>query len=118
VASEPIAGSVRAIGGGQMNHRWALGSAFELHERLGKARVQNRIHDLNRQLKEGLRKIKGVQLYTPMSEALSSGIVCLTSRALPAQTVDDKLFDRGIVASRTPYKAFVRQVVSHLGGGL
>jgi selenocysteine lyase/cysteine desulfurase len=103
-----------AIGGGQLmtpggyhsfDHRWALGSAFELHERLGKARVQTRIHSLNRQLKEGLRKIKGVQLYTPMSEALSSGIVCFDVGSLPAQAVVDKLFDKGIVASRTPYKA-------------
>jgi len=103
-----------AIGGGQMmtpggyhsfDHRWALGSAFELHERLGKARVQTRIHTLNRQLKEGLRKIKGVQLYTPMSEELSSGIVCFDVGNLPAQAVVDKLFDKGIVASRTPYKA-------------
>lgn len=103
-----------AIGGGQMmtpggfhsfDHRWALGSAFELHERLGKARVQNRIHNLNRQLKEGLRKIKSVQLYTPISETLSSGIVCFDVANLPAQTVVDKLLDKGIVASQTPYKA-------------
>lgn len=67
--------------------------------------MQNRIHNLNRQLKEGLRKIKGVQLYTPMSEALSSGIVCFDVGRVPPQTVVDKLFDRGVVASRTPYKA-------------
>src|SRR5262249_42529829 len=39
-----------------------------------KARVQTRTHSLNRRLKEGLRKINGVQLYTPMSEDLSSGL--------------------------------------------
>jgi isopenicillin-N epimerase len=103
-----------AVGGGQVmtpggyhsfDHRWALGSAFALHEQLGKARVQNRIHALNRQLKEGLRHIKGVQLYTPIDERLSSGIVCFDVGNLSAQTVVDRLFDMGIVASRTPYKA-------------
>ncbi len=72
------------VGGGQLmtpggyhsfEHRWALGSAFELHEQLGKARVDSRIHTLNRQLKEGLKRINGVRVYTPMSETLSSGIV-------------------------------------------
>jgi isopenicillin-N epimerase len=103
-----------AIGGGQLmtpggyhsfDHRWALGSAFDLHEKLGKARVQERIHHLNTQLKEGLRKIKGVRLYTPISEALSSGIVCFDVGSLPPQTVVDRLFEKNIVASRTPYKS-------------
>lgn len=30
-------------------HRWALGKAFELHQRLGPQRVAARIHALNRQ---------------------------------------------------------------------
>jgi len=40
-----------------------------------------------------------------MSEALSSGIVCFDVGNLTSQTVVDKLFDKGIVASRTPFKA-------------
>jgi isopenicillin-N epimerase len=103
-----------SIGGGQLmtpggyhsfDHRWALGSAFELHASLGKARVQERIHHLNTVLKDGLRRIKGVRLYTPMSETLSSSIVCFDVGTLPPQTVVDRLFEKGIVASRTPYKA-------------
>jgi isopenicillin-N epimerase len=102
------------VGGGRMmsrggyhsfEHQWALSEAFMLHERLGKRRVQDRIHALNRQLKEGLRKIKNVRLYTPMSEQLSAGITCFTVGSLPAQAVVDKLFERKIVGSVTPYKA-------------
>jgi len=102
------------VGGGQLmtpggyhsfDHRWALGSAFELHQQLGKARVQSRIHALNRQLKEGLQKIRNVRLYTPLSETLSSGIVCFNVVDLPAQAVVDRLFEKQIVASATPYKA-------------
>ena len=100
-------------GGGQLmtpggyhsfDHRWALGSAFELHEHLGKARVQTRIHSLNTQLKEGLRKIKKVRLHTPMASALSSGIVCFDIEGTSPQIVVDRLLEKGIVAGRTPYK--------------
>lgn len=102
------------VGGGRMmsrggyhsfEHQWALSEAFMLHEKLGKRRVQDRIHALNRQLKEGLRKIKDVRLFTPMSEQLSAGITCFNVGSLPAQAVVDKLFERKIVGSVTPYKA-------------
>ena len=102
------------VGGGRMmtrggyhsfEHQWALSEAFLLHEKLGKRRVQDRIHLLNRQLKEGLGKIKGVRLMTPMSEQLSAGITCFTVGSLPAQAVVDRLFERKIVGSVTPYKA-------------
>src|ERR687888_417984 len=47
-------------------HRWALSAAFDLHTSLGPSRVAERIHALNRQLKEGLASIGGVRLYTPL----------------------------------------------------
>jgi len=102
------------VGGGWMmtrggyhsfEHQWALDSAFELHEQLGKRRVQDRIHALNTRLKQGLKQIANVRLFTPMSENLSSGITCFMVGSLPAQTVVDKLFERKIVGSVTPYKA-------------
>ena len=102
------------VGGGWMmtrggyhsfEHQWALDTAFELHEKLGKKRVQDRIHALNTRLKQGLKRIANVRLITPMSESLSSGITCFMVGSLPAQTVVDRLFERKIVGSVTPYKA-------------
>ena len=102
------------VGGGWMmtrggyhsfEHQWALDTAFELHEQLGKRRVQDRIHALNTRLKQGLKQIANVRLITPMSESLSSGITCFMVGSLPAQTVVDKLFEKKIVGSVTPYKA-------------
>ena len=102
------------VGGGWMmtrggyhsfEHQWALDSAFELHEQLGKRRVQERIHALNTRLKQGLKQIANVRLFTPMRKSLSSGIACFMVGSLPAQTVVDKLFERKIVGSVTPYKA-------------
>lgn len=103
----PIGGGQRMTPGGYhaFDHMWALGSAFELHEQLGKHRVQERIHALNRQLKEGLAKMSNVRLITPTSEQISSGITCFMVGNLPAQTVADRLLKKQIVASTTPYKA-------------
>ncbi len=101
------------IGGGRLmtrggyhsfEHQWALNTAFALHEQLGKRRVQERIHALNRQLKEGLQKIRSVRLITPISEQLSAGITCFMIGSMPAQTVVDRLFEKSIVGSVTPYK--------------
>ena len=52
-----------------------------------------------------MKQIANVRLFTPMSENLSSGITCFMVGSLPAQTVVDKLFERKIVGSVTPYKA-------------
>lgn len=54
-------------------HRWALDEAFKLHLQLGKARVQQRIHDLNTYLKDRLRERPNIELVTPASPQLSAG---------------------------------------------
>jgi len=54
-------------------HRWATGKAFELHLQLGKADVQERIHQLNDRLKERLLEHRQIQLVTPRSREFSAG---------------------------------------------
>ena len=85
-------------------HRWALPSAFELHLQLGKANVQERIHQLNTQTKEGLAKISGVKLYTPMSPELSAGLVCFDVDGVKQEAVVKRMHDKGIIMSSTPYR--------------
>lgn len=84
-------------------HQWGMKEAFEFHQTIGKARVAERIHALNRQLKEGLARMPHVTLYTPMSESLSSGITCFDVRGLNPGQVVQRLERQGIIASRTPY---------------
>ncbi|MDQ3607090.1 MAG: aminotransferase class V-fold PLP-dependent enzyme, partial [Gemmatimonadota bacterium] len=84
-------------------HRWALKEAFEFHQRLGKARVAARIHELNRQLKEGLAGMPNVKLHTPMQESLSAGLVCFDVRGMRPSQVVQRLRQQGIVGSTTPY---------------
>ncbi|HEX5544022.1 MAG TPA: aminotransferase class V-fold PLP-dependent enzyme [Nitrospira sp.] len=84
-------------------HRWALNEAFKLHQSIGKSRVTQRIYDLNRQLKQGLAAMPHVTLYTPISQDLSAGIVCFDVAGMEPRTVVEKLRQRGIVGSVTPY---------------
>ena len=84
-------------------HRWALGAAFQFHQAIGKARIADRIHALNRHAKEGLAEMRQVTLHTPRSHELSAGLVCFTvAGRSPAQVVAH-LLKRGIIASVTPY---------------
>jgi selenocysteine lyase/cysteine desulfurase len=85
-------------------HRWALPEAFKLHLQLGKANVQNRIHQLNQQTKQGLAKMSHVKLYTPSSSELSSGLVCFDVDGIKPEMVVKTMHNKGIIMSNTPYR--------------
>ena len=84
-------------------HRWALDEAFKFHQAIGKSRVTQRIYDLNQQLKQGLAAMKHVTLHTPLSQELSAGITCFEVAGLTPRLVVEKLRQRGVVGSVTPY---------------
>ena len=48
--------------------------------------------------------MRHVRLATPLSSALSSGITCFEVDGLPAEKVVAALADKGVIASRTPYR--------------
>jgi selenocysteine lyase/cysteine desulfurase len=84
-------------------HRWALEEAFQFHQRIGRKRIQERIHELSRQLKEGLTSLRGVDLITPTGDELSSGINCFLIEGWTPRAAVSHLRDQGVVASRSPY---------------
>ncbi len=84
-------------------HRWALPAAFELHLQLDKAKVQERIHQLNTQTKTGLAKMPNVKLYSPMSPELSAGLVCFDVDGVKQEEVVKRMHAKGIIMSNTPY---------------
>jgi isopenicillin-N epimerase len=84
-------------------HRWALGEAFDFHQRIGRERITARIRELARQCKEGLARMPHVEVHTPADPALSAGLVCFEVRNMPAPDVVKRLLERKIVASVTPY---------------
>jgi len=81
----------------------ALPEAFRLHERIGRARVTARIHELAARCKDGLAKLPRVKLRTPRAQALSAGLVCFEVAGLAPEEVVKRLLARKIVASDTPY---------------
>lgn len=86
-----------------LEYRWALTAAFEFMESLGRERVCQRVHQLNRQCKEGLRTMPHVTLHTPMSDELSSGITAFEVRGLGPDEVIERLKEQRIIATKAPY---------------
>ena len=84
-------------------HRWALDQAFAFHQAIGKARVTQRIYELNQQMKQGLAKMPHVMLHTPMLQDLSSGIVCFEVAGMTPRRVIEQLRRQKIIGSVTPY---------------
>jgi isopenicillin-N epimerase len=84
-------------------HRWALGEAFAFHRRIGRERITERIHALATQYKEALAAMPHVTLHTPVSRALSAGLVCFEVQGLPPAEVVKRLHAKKIIASVTPY---------------
>jgi selenocysteine lyase/cysteine desulfurase len=85
-------------------HRWALGEAFEFHRSIGKAKIAARIHELNRQCKQGLARMKHVTLHTPLADDVSAGITTFEVSGLEPDAVVARLLKKRIVATSTPYK--------------
>lgn len=84
-------------------HRWALGEAFELHRTIGKSKVAARIHELNRQCKEGLAAMKHVTLHTPLADEVSAGIITFEVQGLAPKAVVERLKEKRVIATTTPY---------------
>jgi isopenicillin-N epimerase len=95
-------------------HRWALARAFDFHRQIGKARVAARIHELNRQLKDGLAAMRGITLYTPPAESLSAGLICFDVAGLRPNAVVGRLRERRIIATVTPYATSYARVAPGL----
>lgn len=84
-------------------HQWAVADAFAFHEEIGKNRIADRTHALNTRLKDGLAEMDHVTLHTPLSEELSSGIVCFEVDGHSPNGVVDHLERGGIIGTTTPY---------------
>lgn len=96
-------------------HRWALDEAFKFHQTIGKARVTQRIYELNQQMKQGLSEMPHVTLHTPMSQDLSAGIVCFDVAGMTPRQVIERLKQKKIIGSVTPYaKQYARLAPSLL----
>lgn len=84
-------------------HQWATTEAFHFHRQIGRKRVQDRIAELNSQIKEGLAAMKHVTLHTPLDPELSAGIVTFDVQGHKPHDVVQILRDNQVIANATPY---------------
>jgi selenocysteine lyase/cysteine desulfurase len=101
----PMSAAVGTPGGFQAyEHQWAMGAAFQLHKKIGRSRVAERIRTLNDQCKDGLAKMSRVKIRTPRDPELSAGLVAFEVDGRKPEEVVAKLLEKKIVASTSPYK--------------
>lgn len=95
-------------------HEWAVEAAFDFHRSIGRKKIADRVHSLNTHIKRGLAELKHVKLYTPMSEELSAGLVGFDIDGLKPAEVVQRLLQKKIIASESPYG----RSVARLSAGL
>jgi selenocysteine lyase/cysteine desulfurase len=96
-------------------HQWAMAEAFGFHRQIGRARIAERTHALNRRCKEGLAGGRGVKVRTPMSGERSAGLVCFDVEGMRPEEVARRMPARKIVMTKTPYgKSYARLAPSIL----
>ncbi|MEV0825429.1 aminotransferase class V-fold PLP-dependent enzyme [Nonomuraea rubra] len=84
-------------------HRWAMPQAFAFMTAIGKDRVRARTQELATRLKAGLAEIPHVRLATPTAPDLSAGLVCCSVAGMEPFEAVERLRERKVIASVTPY---------------
>jgi isopenicillin-N epimerase len=84
-------------------HRWALPEAFRFHEKIGRQRIADHVHDLNSYCKEKLLDIEHVELLTPLSPELSAGIIAFNVKGFSADEAKEHLRGHRIISTVAPY---------------
>lgn len=85
-------------------NRWALHSAFEFHELLGRERIHSHIADLATRLRTSLKEVPNLELITPLEPDRAGAIVCWRCTKMSAGDLLKTLSDRRIYGSLSPYR--------------
>jgi isopenicillin-N epimerase len=93
-------------------HQFAVVDAVAFHRSIGRARIAARIHELNAQFRQGLAKVAGVRLHTPLEGKLAAGIVCFEVDGLTPHEVVERLRAKKILATTSPYKVSYARVAA------
>ncbi len=72
----------------------AFGAAVDFHMRVGRRRIEKQARTLADALKEGLRKIPGVHLYSPTAPELSSAVVTFRPGEADIQKMYRALYEK------------------------
>jgi isopenicillin-N epimerase len=81
-------------GTGSLSLLMGLNAALDFHQAIGPGRVYARIKSLGDYLREGLKTIKGMEIYTSLHPAMCAGITSYNIAGLEPGTLMDELWTR------------------------
>ena len=93
-------------------HLLAIPAAVALHRTIGRDRIAARIRELNTAFRESAAKMAGVTLHTPRDQALSGGLSCFEVAGVKPEEVANRLADKRIRTSSSPYKISYARVAA------
>jgi selenocysteine lyase/cysteine desulfurase len=93
-------------------HQFAVADAVDLHRHLGRRNVSARIHELNGHFRRELARIPGLTLHTPQDAALAAGICAFELAGKEPKAVVQRLAERRIHATTSPYKVTYARVAA------
>jgi selenocysteine lyase/cysteine desulfurase len=98
--------------GGFLAYENVLGvkAAVDLHRSIGRANIAARVRELNSAFRDGVSAITGVTLHTPRDPDVSGGLSCFEVRGLKPEEVAEKLSEKKIRTSSSPYKVSYARV--------
>jgi selenocysteine lyase/cysteine desulfurase len=98
--------------GGFLAYENVLGvkAAVDFQRSIGRDQIAARVRELNSAFREGAATIPGVTLHTPRDPEVSGGLSCFEVRGLKAEAVAEKLSEKAIRTSSSPYKVSYARV--------
>lgn len=79
----------------------ALGEAIDFHTRIGKAKIQQHAIALGTAVKEGLKKVPGIHMYSPSAPELSAAVVTFRPGTAEIQKIYNTLYEKHGIACAT-----------------
>ncbi|MGO8700551.1 MAG: aminotransferase class V-fold PLP-dependent enzyme [Limisphaerales bacterium] len=112
---EPGTGLFRLMQFGTANAALLAGldAAVDFYQRVGPEKIERRTLALADRLREGLKKIKGVEISSPLHPALAGAIVTYGVAGLAAMHLQDELWNRKKYRVRAQLGPLVRQSVHY-----
>ena len=86
-----------------------LETAIDFMDRIGRDRIEARIRLLGSRLRDGLGRIPGVTIVTPVNPALAAGITTWGVAGVSGRALQDELWERKKIRVRASGDAAVRQ---------
>jgi isopenicillin-N epimerase len=112
---EPATGLFRLMQFGTANGALLAGldAALDFYLRVGPEKIEQRTMSLANSLRDGLQKIKGVSISSPMHPALAGAIVTYGLPGITGQELQDELWNRKKFRVRAQSGPLVRQSVHY-----